>query len=65
MIRFLFRFKQVTDAKQYFYELKNTSLNINPKIFSLSFKMKFVIGRFVCIRDEKNLFSLLVTPVGP
>ena len=33
--------------------------------FSLSSKMEFVIDRFVCNRNEKNFFSLSVTPVGP
>ena len=69
MIRFLLRLKDVTDAKQYFYELKQHQLQkTDPKIgqaFSLSFKREFVIGRFVCNRNETNFFSLLVTPDGP
>ena len=32
---------------------------------SLSFKMEFWIGHFICNRNENNIFSLLVTPVGP
>ena len=31
---------------------------------SLSFKMEFRIGQFVCYRNEKNFFSLLGTPAG-
>ena len=76
MIRFsdpiLLKFKEVTDAKQYFYELKQCQLKkADPKIgscepaFGLSFKMEFVIGRFVCNRNDKNFLSLLVTPVRP
>ena len=31
---------------------------------SLSFKTVFGIGQIVCYRNEKNFFSLFVSPVG-
>ena len=42
--------------------LLHTGESIN---LCLGFKMEFRIGQFVCSRNEKNFFSLLVTPVGP